>query len=214
MEREIIILAKSSKHGGYCVAGIDTSTGKWIRPISNNAENEGAVPAVDLTYEDKTQVQVFDKVKIKFSKHIPSKAQPENYEYDDSVYWKKTGESTLQSIIKDRGYDKPDKIFYNNDRVVADSEVGGEPSLLLVNIEDSEIFIKTFSDNRKLQFNFNYNGIEYKFFQISDKEIGKQYSDYSDGAYKLKRNLAVVFSLTDKYQMTGKYYKMVAQMFY
>lgn len=32
--REILCLANSRKHGAYCFAGIDSSTGEWIRPVS------------------------------------------------------------------------------------------------------------------------------------------------------------------------------------
>jgi len=33
--RRIICLANSRKHGAYCVAGIDTATKKWIRPVTD-----------------------------------------------------------------------------------------------------------------------------------------------------------------------------------
>ena len=44
MEKTIIILTKSKKHSGYCVAGIDFETGEWIRLVSSDIETEGAVP--------------------------------------------------------------------------------------------------------------------------------------------------------------------------
>lgn len=31
MKREVAILTKSSKFGGYCVAGVDINTGEWVR---------------------------------------------------------------------------------------------------------------------------------------------------------------------------------------
>lgn len=40
------------------------------------------------------------------------------------------------------------------------------------------------------------------------------YNNKEDGAYNLTDNLCVVISLTDKYNITNKYYKMVAQLFY
>ena len=48
MEKKIIILTKSKKHSGYCVAGIDYETGEWIRLVSSDLETEGAVPCEDL----------------------------------------------------------------------------------------------------------------------------------------------------------------------
>ncbi len=39
---QIICLANSQKHGERCIAGIEISTGKWIRPVSNL--NDGRIP--------------------------------------------------------------------------------------------------------------------------------------------------------------------------
>lgn len=33
MEKEIIILTKSAKYGGLCVAGVDFKTGEWVRLV-------------------------------------------------------------------------------------------------------------------------------------------------------------------------------------
>ena len=215
MEKEIIILAKSSKHREYCIAGIDTTTGEWIRPISDNIAHEGSVPLCDITYEDGTQVQILDKVKIKLLSHNPTKSQPENYKYDSSVCWYKTGKVTLEELIRSRGYDNPDKIFYNSNKEVSEGEVCGQSSLLFVNVKNSCIFIKTFDDgNRRIQFNFEYNNIRYNYFKISDEVIKNTFLSQHDGSYNHRDNLAVVLSLTDKYDYTGKYYKMVAHMFY
>jgi hypothetical protein len=61
MYKEIIVLAKSPKRGEYCIAGIDTFSGEWIRPISSNINNEGSVPVEDITYNDGKQIEVLDR---------------------------------------------------------------------------------------------------------------------------------------------------------
>ena len=43
MKNEVIILTKSIKRGGYCVAGIDANTGEWIRIVSDDEYTEHAV---------------------------------------------------------------------------------------------------------------------------------------------------------------------------
>lgn len=41
MKKDIIVLTCSAKHGGYCVAGIDTETNEWIRLVaSDNLETK------------------------------------------------------------------------------------------------------------------------------------------------------------------------------
>lgn len=123
MYKEIIVLAKSSKHSEYCIAGVDTTTGKWIRPISTNFENEGSVPVCDVTYNDGSQVHIFDKVRIKLLSHRPTISQPENYLYDSMVKWEKTGQSSLMELIKHRGYDRVNQIFYNHGKEVSEDTV-------------------------------------------------------------------------------------------
>jgi hypothetical protein len=215
MHKEIIILAKSAKHGEYCIAGVDIKTGEWIRPVSNNMAKEGSVPLIDITYVDGNQVQIFDIVKIKLLKHKPTISQPENYLYDSTKYWEKTGRSNLEELIKQRGYDQVNQIFYNNGKEVSEEELCAQPSLLFLNVKNSYIFIKTFDEgNKKIQFNFKYNNIDYEYFKISDEAIKKEFLNEYDGTHNYRENLPVVFSLTDKYRPTGKYYKMVAQMFY
>jgi len=215
MHREIVILAKSLKHGEYCIAGVDTTTGEWIRPITSNSAHEGSVPLNDIIFENGNEVQILDKVKINILSHNPTISQPENYIYDSTMTWKKTGVSSVKEVIAFRGYDRVDNIFYNSKKDVSEGELSGQPSLLLVNVKNSYIFIKTFEEgNPRIQFNFEYNNIEYKYLKISDEIIRNALANKFDGSYYRRENLPVVFSLTDKYDKTGKYYKMVAQMFY
>ncbi|TJX12703.1 hypothetical protein E9840_12260 [Tissierella creatinini] len=212
MLKEIIILAKSIKRGGYCIAGLDTETGEWIRPISDNIITEGAVPKMDTILSNREELKIFDKVIIELVSHSPTKAQPENYVYDSSVAWEKTGTSSLRQVLEFRGYDKVNKIFYNTEKSVSEEEVGGQPSLLLLNVNNPSILIKTF-EKKKIQFNFEYNGCSYNFFQVGDELVRSKYMNRVDGKYPYNDNVDVVFSLTDKYSNTGRYYKMVAQLF-
>ena len=60
MEKTIIILTKSKKHSGYCVAGIDYKTGEWIRLVSSDIETEGAVPMKDLLFSNGEILEIYD----------------------------------------------------------------------------------------------------------------------------------------------------------
>ena len=219
MNKEIIVLARSSKHNDYCIAGIDTSTGKWIRPISKNTYKEGAIPLKDITYKNGSTVQIFDIIKINITEHQPTKAQPENYVYDPFVPWIKTDRTNLEQIIRFRGYDNPNTIFYNEGKDVSEEELDNvsskKYSLLFVNVKNAYAFVKTFQPgNTRYQLNFNYNNINYKYLKITDEKVKRSLSNKPDGQYYHRTNLPVVFSLTEKYKKTGKYYKMVAQIFY
>lgn len=85
---------------------IYTITGEWVRPISANLKNEGAVPVRDITYSDSHQVQILDKVRLKLLEYKPTISQPENYLYDSKVKWEETGKSSLKELIQFRDYDR------------------------------------------------------------------------------------------------------------
>lgn len=53
MKREVAILTKSSKFGGFCVAGVDINTGEWVRFVSNDERTHGALSVFDITYENR-----------------------------------------------------------------------------------------------------------------------------------------------------------------
>lgn len=86
MKKEILIMTKSAKINGFCVAGIDISNGRWIRLVSDDKNGEGAVSRNDLTFQNGTQAEIFDLVSVECTPS-PTKAQSENNLYDNNFYW-------------------------------------------------------------------------------------------------------------------------------
>lgn len=66
MKKNIIILTKSDKRAGYCVAGIDEMTGEWIRIVSSNEATEHAVPLEDMVCDNGELIDIYDVVEISF----------------------------------------------------------------------------------------------------------------------------------------------------
>lgn len=212
MKKQIIILAKSIKHfPNYCIAGIDVETGKWIRPISSFDDIEGAVPLEHLRQANGEELNILDVVEIDFIKHVPSIAQSENYIYNENIMWKKVGEIGLEELINIYGLSDPEYIFENTDKELSDIDISGE-SLLFVKIQDPVVFIKTF-DKKKIQLCFTYMGRRYNYFRIEDPTLKQQFWEYDDGIYNLDNEMYAVFSLTGKWNVTGKYYKILANIF-
>lgn len=210
MTRDIVILAKSNKHSNYCIAGIDINTCEWIRPVSSLTDIERAVPKCDVIYSNGEELNVFDVVRISFLEHIPTAAQNENYLYDETKRWVKVGELSPTDI---EVYDESlyvDYIFGNTEKSITERYLTGK-SLLLVKIDDPSVFIKTF-ETKKISFNFHYNGEEYRYISVGDPNVLEAFNSKNDGIYDLGRSCYAVFSLTDKYQYNGKYYKMLASI--
>lgn len=213
MEKKIIILTKSKKHSGYCVAGIDYETGEWIRLVSSDLETEGAVPCEDLQCSNGETLEVYDIIMCRLLRKCGTIVQPENCLYDETVKWKKVGKSNLDEVIKIHGYDSVEYVFENEDtKLPADWIFSGNPSLCLLKVKDASIWVKTFED-KKISLNFTYDDIQYKYMSISQIDLLNYYRNKTDDSYPLG-TVTVVFSLTDKYYWNGKYYKVVAQILY
>ncbi len=211
MEKTIIILTKSKKHSGYCVAGIDYETGEWIRLISSDKETEGAVPREDLAFSNGQFLEVYDIISCELVRLCGTEVQPENWLYDENVKWKKIGKSNLDEILEIHDFDSMDYIFENEDiKLSADWKFEGNPSLCLVKIRDASIWVKTFEE-KKISLNFTYNNVQYRYMGISQIDLLDYYRNKADGSYPLGTVFAV-FSLTDRYYWNGKYYKVVAQI--
>ena len=219
MERDIVILAASEKNGDYCVAGIDVDNGAWLRPYSHNVEKHGAVPLEHITYADGSHVKLFDVVRINFADNCRNSMQPENYFYDESSRWIKTGKLTLDEVISRHGTDDRVKIFFNDDRSVFEHNLGlikKRESLLLIKASNLEIVVEqppeTHRDQiKKFRLNFTYNDTDYKRFAIGDSRIRRYFGDKNFGTYPFADYNFVVFSLTDKFAFNGKNYKVAAQ---
>lgn len=213
MEKKIIILTKSKKHSGYCVAGIDYETGEWIRLVSSDLETEGAVPWEDLQCSNGETLEVYDIIMCRLLRKCGTIVQPENCLYDETVKWKKVGKSNLDEVIKIHGYDSVEYVFENEDTKLPDDWIfSGNPSLCLLIVKDASIWVKTF-ENKKISLNFTYDDIQYKYMSISQIDLLNYYRNKTDDSYPLG-TVTVVFSLTDKYYWNGKYYKVVAQILY
>ncbi len=213
MEKTIIVLTKSKKHSGYCVAGIDYETGEWIRLVSSYTETEGAVPRKDVLFPDGKTLEVYDIITCRLLKPCGTIVQPENWLYDENVKWKRIGKSNLDEVIKIHGYDSMDYIFENGDiKLPADWKFYGEPSLCLLKVEEAYVWVKTFEE-KKVSLNFTYHGHRYNYMSISQIDMLDYYRNKADNPYPLG-TISVVFSLTNKYYRNGKYYKVAAQILY
>ena len=212
MKKRIIILTKSIKHTGYCVAGIDCDTGEWIRLVSSDMETEGAVPKYFLYYSDGSMLDIYDIIECELKQPCPTNVQPENWLYDENVSWKKIGKSSLEHVLGIHGYDRPEYVFYDSQVSLPENwKFKGGGSICILNIEKACIWVKTFDGKQTVSLNFTYNGYFYKYMRISQTDIKDYYSNKSDGEYPIYAN-AIVFSLTDRYYYNGKYYKVVAQI--
>ncbi|MBD2214679.1 hypothetical protein H6G27_33245 [Nostoc linckia FACHB-104] len=91
---QIICLANSKKYGDRCIAGIEITTGKWIRPFSNL--EYGQIP-LNMCLVDGEEPKLLDILEI------PLATTGLGYEYENRAIlhgkWQKIGQATVSDLI-------------------------------------------------------------------------------------------------------------------
>jgi len=78
MKIQLLVLANSKKSGGRCLAGIDTQTLQWVRPITDSLHCE--VPTINtLNRETDKQLRPLDLIELEITEYHPLKYQRENW---------------------------------------------------------------------------------------------------------------------------------------
>ena len=215
LKKDVIILTKSDKNGGYCVAGIDVSSNKLIRLVSEDKETDFALTLKDITYKDNSIMQPLDKISVELKDNQNSINQPENYIIDSNKQFLKIGQ-TNKTTIEKYITDKPN-IFYNSNNCVTDNDLEGisqRYSLMLFKVNQINLWKDAYKDNR-INASFTYNQQEYKYIKITDSELTKRYYNYvcqQNGRPYIINNALLIMSLTGRSFLDKGYYKLIANI--
>ncbi len=94
MKKQICILTKSLKDRDYCVAGIDITTGKWIRLVTS--KDGRAFPKEMLDGKHFKELNVLE---VEVEQHVPYHVQTENWLIDENAEIKKIGSLSKQQVF-------------------------------------------------------------------------------------------------------------------
>lgn len=193
--KRIILLAKSRKTGGFCIAGkeiLDSgAVGGWIRPVSSRKTDE--IYPSECQYEDKYQPDLLDIIEVPYKKYEPECFQCENYLINEGYYWSKVGDfksKNLSGIC-----DNPKTLWAPHssswygvrDRVEECFMEDLVDSICLITPDKLSIEVQTEGERfgnprRRARARFVYNNITY-LFSITDPVIEKNYKKRADGEY-------------------------------
>jgi hypothetical protein len=116
---DILILANSTKEGGFCVAGKDIVSNRWVRLVG---DQDGAELSLSqITYNDiadRRQMipyEPFNKIiRVNIGNSVPLRYQPEN------VLIGKEPWQEIQVAQNNTSYDTPIDLWGTGDRIKAD----------------------------------------------------------------------------------------------
>jgi hypothetical protein len=216
--KRLICLANSRKLSGRCVAGKEltaTGSGAWIRPVSDRPSEE--VSERERQYEDGSDPQVLDLVRVPVLSHKPKSYQPENWLLDPHYYWEREGRAVWRDLAA--MVDDPAVLWQNtsssgkgiNDRVALEEANGVGASLYLLHLAHARIRVyvpgAAFGETkRRVQASFVHRGTQYSLW-VTDPVIEKKYLSGPDGLFSLGECYAAI-SLGEPFD--GFCYKLVA----
>lgn len=163
--KDILILAKSGKHGNFCIAGKEIRTGNWIRPISDNNETNGAITEdqARLTFDGATcapwKCKTLRKVRINFSQYAPNDYQPENYQINNTQWI----QLYTEDVDLNNYLDAPSDIWGSNNVLTHQEAIDANSSLYLLRVNDIRFYIQPNGTRTRIRATFRYNGYQYDF---------------------------------------------------
>jgi len=204
---KMVVLTKSSKFKNNCVAGIDVNTGKWIRLVSDDENTHGALTDNDISYQSGGKCKILDIIIVQCIQDVPTIAQPENILIDTDVYIEREGSTAIENVIALHPAENHNRIFGNRYNYIKESYLEDvDYSLTLIDSKNLNFTLQeNDSGNLKLKVDFDYNGIRYENFSVTDPE----YYDTKQGT--TIETAYMVISIGTPYK--DNCYKFVAKIF-
>lgn len=115
---QIICLANALKYGDRCIAGIDPTTGRWIRPVSDLAD--GRITR-DMRLIDGQEPAILDLLEIPLGE--PNATELENRSLLPGV-WKRVGRVAPRDVLH---YCRHDEILHNAEKYVTVTALNALP---------------------------------------------------------------------------------------
>ena len=209
MNKDIVILTKSSKFKEYCVAGVDIETGKWIRLVSDNEETHGALCYNDIKYQNGQVCRPLDVVSVDVKNAVPSPHQPENVLINSEAWWVKLKEYNIYDILRIHPSEKHKYLFGNLNYYVSEDEIDNVGYSLTL-IEVSQLVINQVNNSYgkpKTKASFQYCQNCYSYMAVTDPDY------YSVKDNTMIGNAILVVSLPEIPFPPNEYFKFVARIF-
>ncbi len=213
MKKFFVCMAKSWKHGNYCVAGKEVVQNKivsnWFRPVFNGENN--AIPGSYVNFD------VADIVSCEVESHCPAGHQTENYLLSGDPDFRVIGSLPLSSM--ESLADHPRMLWKDgfssvlgvNDKLPCCYAGDCKGSLYLIRLSSAVItsVVKEGVRSEYLQRRvlFNYNGLPYNL-AVTDPQLSSAYGFLAPEESRDLGPCLLTISLGEPY--AGSLYKLAA----
>jgi hypothetical protein len=182
---ELIVLTKSKKLGGKCIAGLRTDGGGWVRPVAPS--EDGTLFREHYTLNNGSEAQALDVVRIPFEHPRPEIHQPENWLIGKKP-WRlveRPASATSQRVLWSRVESGPTLLGNQSDRISVRTldNTPAQASLTLVIPNQIEwIITQNIRGRRQTRAAFSLRRVSYDLV-ITDPEWENYLSGFSPGSY-------------------------------
>lgn len=211
MIKQICILTKSYKHGGFCVAGIDVATKEWVRIVNSTDPNTDELRKEQLLVDGKV-IECLDVIEYDFIQNVPNACQVENWLLNARITPRYIKTLTLEDLVKIIKLDRDNDFILNNANLLNADEIKSiSRSLYIYHVKSLKIDATTYESYGEIKFkykcSFVYNDKLYSNISLTDPI----YRDISNDGVNLD-NALIITSLPCVPYGDGLYYKFVAKI--
>ncbi|GMO67712.1 MAG: hypothetical protein Ta2D_13100 [Rickettsiales bacterium] len=98
MKKRILLLTKSDKNKGYCLAGIDLDTNKFVRLVGD--KNGAEIKKEKCKLLNNTEIEPLDVLNIDIIEQCPLLLQPENCLLSENNIFEKIEKYSIDDLQK------------------------------------------------------------------------------------------------------------------
>lgn len=212
-EITMIIMAKSSKFGQYCVAGINYENGEWVRLVTageneNGKYKDGPISRKFLTDKNGYVCGCLDVIKVKCIEYTFDSIQPENVLVAEREQIEYMYTVELKNVLDLHPCEKMDYIFADTKPYLCDNRMNElDCSLVLVKVQNLKVYKVTNSYGQvKTKVDFWYEGKYYNKLSVTD-------SDYYDLDDIYLKEGVLVISIGKNFRNCMDHYKFVSKIY-
>lgn len=200
---QVIIMTKSIKYGGLCIAGFECETGNWVRLVSNQT-----ITNRNFVYGDKSIINILDKIEINILGSAATDIHKEDVYVDLTKPIIKLSAFSLRQALNIHSLENSQYVLGNNKHVIYQNPSYIGHSLEIVKVSNAVLYEVEGPHGIKAKLDFSYNGNYYENLSITDPEyFGMQ------NRTKLGEVIIVVSIPDDEWSKNNGYFKFVAKIF-
>ena len=205
MKKSFVLMTRSYKYGGFCVAGIDADTGTWLRLVSSSAPSGNEIPKYFFEAFDD-----LDILEVEGKGMVPCGCQTENFLLDMTVPPVRRGRLSYYELLTKPYLSSSPDLFGNTLSYLTEAEISRQHSSLGLFKVESLRFEYALSDDGKMRYRsrFLYRGAVHAGLSVTDPV----YRNDEFAGQTIEQALVVV-SLPAIPYPNGKYYKFIAKIF-